>query len=378
VEIMPVKRPGEKATKAQIMEAFDQLEAERKALETENKKLQSEVKAKNDQTPVVTAVKMPVNEPIKKEEKTMNQTTVIQPVINDKMNYTLDILGKLQLGFGSTISELSEKLTTEANKLSELRSFVSKEIEELQELHNLEVTENSLDTLIEEYQTSAKTFTEEFSTRKETLEQETLELKKSWQKEQEEQQKTIKERNQNQSKLEQRDQEEYEYELQLTRELEEEQYALNQQRLYQELADIKQAQEKEWTEKEKAIADQEKQQKEAKEKVESFEKERESAIKKAKDEGKGIGNYQAKIKSDMVAKEMEGQKRLYEQRITSLEETININLERIANLSKQLESAQKQAQDLAVKAIEGAANMNSLQTFKELAMEQAKSQSKAK
>jgi hypothetical protein len=47
-------------------------------------------------------------------------------------------------------------------------------------------------------------------------------------------------------------------------------------------------------------------------------------------------------------------------------------------LAKQLESALKQVQDLAVKAIEGAANINSYQAVKEIAIEQAKTQMKNK
>ncbi len=374
---MAVKRPGDKATKAQIMDAFDQLESERKELEDQVKKLQKEVKEK----PVIVQQPQPSVKEIKPVQEVKEIKPMIEqkpPVIDDKMNYTLDILAKLQLGFGSTISELSEKLTTEAGILQQFRTLVNKELEELKELHDLEVVEETLDTLIENYQGSSKQFKEEFTTRKETLEQETLELKKAWQKSQEEYQITIKERNENQTKSLQRDEEEYQYDLNLRRELNEEQYQITQQALYHELAEIKQEQEKQWNEKEKAIADREKQQKEAKEKVESFEKEKEAAIKKAKDEGRGLGNYHAKIKSDMLGKEIEGQKRLYEQQIQSLEETINVNNARLMKLSQQLESAQKQVQDLAVKAIEGTANINSLQAFKDLAMEQAKSQGKIK
>jgi CRISPR/Cas system-associated endonuclease Cas1 len=85
-----------------------------------------------------------------------------------------------------------------------------------------------------------------------------------------------------------------------------------------------------------------------------------------------------KIKSDLYAKEVEGQKRFYEGRIESLEDTISNQSERLTSLSKQLESALKQVQDLAVKAIEGSANANSYQTLKEITLEQAKSQAKTK
>jgi chromosome segregation ATPase len=64
--------------------------------------------------------------------------------------------------------------------------------------------------------------------------------------------------------------------------------------------------------------------------------------------------------------------------LQSLEQTINNQETRIQNLSKQLESALKEVQYLAVKAIEGSANINSYQAIKEIALEQAKSQVKNK
>lgn len=362
-----VKKPSDKATKAQILEAFDQLMEEKKTVETQLKQIQKEqVKSP---TPVAVKEKQTSEAP-----KAMNQTQIVQT----KMNQTLEILAKLQMGFGSTVSELSEKLTTEASKLQEIRGLVATEVEQLQELHTLEVADDTFDTLIETYETSSKAFKEEFSESKETLEQQTLALRKGWEKEQEEHKRAIKERNVNQSTAHQRDVEEYKYELQLARKLNADEYAQRQKSLYKELEELRQEQEKQWAEREKAIAEREKQHEEAKVKVEAFPQEKEAAIKKAKDEGKGIGNYNAKIKSDMFAKEVEGQKRLYEQRLQSLEQTIQAQEARLQSLAKQLDAAQKQVQDLAVKAIEGAANMSSLQTFKDLAMEQAKAQGKTK
>jgi chromosome segregation ATPase len=80
----------------------------------------------------------------------------------------------------------------------------------------------------------------------------------------------------------------------------------------------------------------------------------------------------------LYAKEVEGQKRFYEERLQSLELTITNQETRLQNLSKQLESALKQVQDLAIKAIEGTSNLNYYQAIKEIALEQAKSQVKNK
>jgi hypothetical protein len=85
-----------------------------------------------------------------------------------------------------------------------------------------------------------------------------------------------------------------------------------------------------------------------------------------------------KIKSDLLMKEMEGQKQNYELQIQGMLQTIQNQESRIASLSKQLDSALKQVQDLAVKAIEGASNLKSFEAVKEIAIEQAKTQQKNK
>lgn len=361
-----VKKPSDRNTKAEILGAYEELLEERKAVETQLKQLQKELKAKP---------------PVASQENHHQPVTAMNqpPVVQDKMLYTIDSIVKLQLGFGSAVSELSEKLTSEAAKLEELQRFVTEETQQLEDLHNLEeIQEETLDTLIQAYEDNSKAFQEEISQRREALEQEIQELKKAWEKEQEEHKREINEQNETHSKARQRDAEEYTYDLALRRSLDKDEYEQNQKRLYKELEEAKQEQEKQWTEREKAIAEREKKFEELKTKVEAFEKEKEAAIKKAKEEGKGIANYQVKVKADLQNKEIEGNKRFYELRIQSLEQTIQNQEARIQNLSKQLDAALKQVQDLAVKAIEGSSNVSSYQAFKEIAMEQAKAQLKNK
>lgn len=358
-------KPSDKNTKAQILEAYDQLAQEQKALEAQLKQLQKEAK---DKPTVASTQKTP-------QLAEINQ----QQVTSDKMVLTIDSIIKLQSGFGSTVSELSEKLTTEAAKLAELQNSVAEEIQQLEELHDLaEIKEDTLDVLIQVYEDSSKAFQEELSQRRETLDQEIQELRKAWEKEQDEYKRTIKERNDEQGKIRQRDAKEYDYELALQRSLNDDEYEQTQKLSYKQVEEAKQEQEKTWSEREKAIAEREKQFEELKVKVEAFEKEKEAALKKAKEEGKGIANYQVKVKADLQNKELEGNKRFYELRIQSLEQSIQSSEARIQNLSKQLDAALKQVQDLAVKAIEGASTISSYQAFKEIAMEQAKGQVKGK
>ncbi|WP_424097138.1 hypothetical protein [Moorena producens] len=356
------RKPNSKNTKAEILEAYKELLAERNALEKEMKQMN------NAATPQVSTV-----------EKKQTNGSVSAKVMKDKMMYTLDSLVKLQLGFGSSVSELSEKLTSEAAKLEELRTGVTEETQQLAELHNLsEIKDETLDTLIETYQNNSKAFDEEIYQRREELELEMNQLQQSWYKEQEEQQRAIKERNEEQNKTRKRDAQEYDYNLALQRSLDEEAYKHNQEGLYKELEETRQQQEKQWAERENAIAEREKQFEEAKTKVEAFDQEKSVAIKKAQEEGKAIASHQVKIQADLQNKELEGNNRVYQLRIESLEQTIKESSARIHSLSQQLDTALKQVQDLAVKAIEGASNINSYQALKEIALEQAKNPTKGK
>jgi hypothetical protein len=361
-----VKKITERNTKAEILEGYTQLQEEKKALESQVKQLQKESKDKPS---------VPSKQTLQPHTTEMNAPQTVQ----DKMKFTIDSLEKLQWGFGSAVSELSEKLTSESAKLQELQHKVAEEMQQLKELHNLdEIEENTLDTLIQTYETNSKTFAEEIGQRREAVEQEIQELKKAWEQEQEEHKRTTTEHHEQQRKTRQRDIEEYEYDLALRRNLDNDAYQQNQKHLYKELEENKQAQEKQWDEREKAIAERENKFEELKTKVEAFEKEKEAAIKKAKAEGEAIAKKQVASQEDLQSKDLEGQKRNYELRIQSLEQTIQNQEARLHNLSKQLDAALKQVQDLAVKAIEGASNINSYQALKEIAMEQAKGQAKLK
>jgi hypothetical protein len=362
------KKVSDKNTKAEILEAYKEATEAKAALESQLKQLNHGKSANvSEQQTAVQEKSVEVN-------KSM---TLVQN--KERMQSTIDNLILLQFGFGGAVSELSEKLTSEASKLEELRRTVGGEIQHLQELHNLEdVAEDTLDNLIQQYEESAKTFADEISQQRETVEQDLLSRRQAWEKEQEVQKLAVKERNENQNKSRQRDEESYCYDLHLQRNLDSEEYDQRQQTLYKEIEEFQQEQEKQWTEREKSIAEREKLYAEVKAQVESFPKELEANIKNGKDNGRNIGNYQAKIKSDLLMKEMEGQKQNYELQIQGMLQTIQNQESRIASLSKQLDSALKQVQDLAVKAIEGASNLKSFEAVKEIAIEQAKTQQKNK
>lgn len=356
-------KPTDRNTKAEILAAYQEMAKEKAALESQVRQLKQ-------------SSKPPIPPPPKSPEPISSQAPKTE---QQRMKDTIALLMKLQLSFGNSVSDLSEKLTIEAAKLEALQHQVDEEISQLTELHNLsDIEDHTLDTLLAEYEQNYTQFQAELTDRKESLELEFFNLKKSWDKEREDSLCQSRERDEDYGKTTQRETEEYQYELELQRHLEAEQYARSQEERYRELEEMQQQQQKAWEEREKAIADREQQFAEAKQKVEAYPKELEATLKRGKENGRNIAHYQSKVKADLKQKEVEGQKQFFELRLNALENSIRDRETRIQSLTKQLESALKQVQDLAVKAIEGSANAHSLQAMKDIALEQAKNQPRSK
>ncbi|MGB3405763.1 MAG: hypothetical protein WBA77_23990 [Microcoleaceae cyanobacterium] len=355
------KKISDRNTKAEILAAYEELKKEKSSLQSQMNKL-SNPKTQNGAGG--TEFLMLKNGNSSKQSK---------------MQQTIDGLTLLQSSFGNAISELSEQLTQEATVLQNVQQAVELELEQLNDLHSLEtVDDETLDNLITQYEESAKAFETELTERREILEQNIQTQQKAWEKQQEDYQRQRQERSETYKKTLKRDNEVYHYNLQLQRERDIDEYDQNQYQLHQQLEETRQVKEQEWQQREEEISLKEKEYAEVKAAVEAFPEKLENTIKKAKESGRGIGYSQAKVKADLLAKEMEGQKQFYELRIKSLSETIHTQESRLQNLSKQLDAAQKQVQDLAVKAIEGTSNINSFQAVKEIALEQAKTQQKGK
>lgn len=372
------KQFSAKSTKNEILDAYNDLAKEHSDLAKEMTKLKKEIDTlrKDNKPAVVNVVNNDSNNdrgPAKKvvtEESTQNLTYTVASIIDE--------LKQLRPGFGKAVSELSDKLTSEATTLEQLRKTANTEIDRLKTLYNIEVSEATLEALIKEYEEKSKAFQEELKTKQTNFQQDILEKRKAWQKEQDEHTLKVKERDSNNKKAQDREQTEYTYNLTQARNLDKDAYEQQKKQLEKELQTIKEIQEKDWAKREEILAEQEKQFTEAKTKVEEFPKELEAAIKKAKQEGSGIAYHQAKIKADLAAKDVEGKKRVYDLKVQSLEETIAKQTTQITSLSTQLAAVLKQGQELAIKAIEGAASETSFQAVREIAIEQAKTQQKAK
>lgn len=350
----PVKRPTSRASKTQIFAAFDQLTSEYKKLAASPK-----------ETTVPSASSTASQQ---KSDPRTEQTTVAQ---------TIAALLALRGGFGGVVSGLSAQLTTEASRLATLHQEASDKAQQLALLHDITVGDGTLSALIEEHREKSVAHERELSEKQETAAAEVEAKTAAFRTEKEERTRAVAERDEALKKARRRGAEEYEYDLAQRRKAEAD--AHEQQRKAKEL-DLEEmigAKNKAWAEREQQLAAEDALHAEFKAKFDELPQRLEAAVKRAKAEGVGIASAQAKVKADLLAKEIDGDKRVFELRVKSLEATIKERAQQIESLSAQLSAALKQSQDLAIKAIEGASNSSTFQAVKEIALEQAKNTPKA-
>ncbi len=305
------------------------------------------------------------------DESTVNNaSTSIETIIAD--------LKGVRARLGESVGALQQQLLSEATRLQALRSEAEEHTTHLKALHGIEVDDETLRTLVRRYQETSKAADESFAAKKQGFEAELEGKKAAWRKEQDERARAGKEAEDAAVKARKREVDEYGYETERSHKADADALAQTRKSLQAEQDLAKEQHERRWAEREHDVAKREQEYAELKAKAAAAPKELEAAIAKADAEGTGIAKRQAKIAADLQQKTNDGKRRVYELRVAALDETIAKQNEQINELSKQLATALKQAQDLAIKAIDGASNSSSFAAVKEIALEQAKTSQKTK
>jgi hypothetical protein len=357
---MASKKVHAKSTRAEILDAYRELENNYQEL------LSKQVKAVT-LPPMTTETSSP--------KKTVPLPSAHTPAYMQEVVESLKQLGEK---FNVALSQLSTHLLVEASRLKDIRTTVADESGRLAALYNLKIKEDILGELLKQYASTAQQYAETLQQKREEVEKNWQEQIQAWAVEKEETLSRLHEQEASEKKSQKREDAEYRYSLTLGRTLSEDEYKQQQSQQQQVLAELEAKYHKDWEEREKALAEREKQFEDYKGKVERFPKELEAALKRAKEEGAGIARYQAKVKAELAEREFASETEIYQMKIKVLdEETANQKVQ-IERLSQQVEAMLKQAQELAVKAIEGSSSHSSFQALKEIALEQAKNQLKTK
>jgi hypothetical protein len=344
-----------KSTKTEILDAYEELVSEHQTLQAQLEELRAGQHTVAPRAPQVIEAK-PLTEMVK----------------GATVHEVLQGLSALRTGFGSACSALSAQLTTEVTRLAALRSDIATQTSELQALHGLEVTAQTLAELLQKYTEAAERFDTDMQQQRQAFEREMAERRAAWQQEQETQTRFLRERDTSLRRRREREAAEYAYARERTRKQDTDTYAQQQKTLYAALDEFVQSKQRDWQARESAIAEQERLFAEYKAKVEAFPAELEAAVQKATTEGRRLVETDAKVQADLQAQDIAGERRISELRSKALRDTIDKQAQQIDQLARQLSAVLQQAQDLAVKALEGTSTSGSYQAMREIALEQAK------
>lgn len=320
-----------KDSKAKILEDFQKILAERQ-------KIESRVATKEEEA-----------------EKEQNKL-----VVAAASQYTVDSivrgLADLQLEFGGVVNGLSTRLTTETTKLDELKSAIAVETRHLDELKQTRVVADALHILTQEHQENLRLLEERLQRDRESLEKDLTETRKTWQREQEEFDIALNESNEILSRERQRQEADYEYEIVRSRKIATDEFEETKRQIEQEIQQTSQVKEKQWTERERILSDNQTLFTEYQNKIATIPTELEEAIKKAREEGIREANQEAKVKADLFEKEWESSKQGYDLQIQALEGKIQRQTEQITEISTQLQTTLRQSQELAMRAFQTSSN----------------------
>lgn len=272
--------------------------------------------------------------------------------------YTVDNIvngtASLQLDFGGVVTNLAERLLDESKKLDALKKAIAIEHSNLEQLQKIRIVADALYLLKKEHDEKLSTMETDISRQMEKIEKEMTKVRKGWSKEATENEAEIKEEEQLTVKQRDQETENYNYEKERSRRIEMDKYKEEKRIQERELLSQKQIKEKNWKEREAYLT----------EKQAEFDRNQseiaghEEVLNKIYEEQKGKAIEQAKrdakIKTNLIEKEWAAEKKGFELRISALEASIQRQIEQISELTSRLQSANNQAQNLAMRAFQGA------------------------
>jgi hypothetical protein len=290
-------------TKAEILNAYEELVAEIKKQQQENTALRQEVGKK--------------------------QALVEKAAATVKAGAAMNIQ-QIRKALDEQLEKLETALTEEQKKFEMLEEAVKVEEAQLKNLYQIKAEAESLEALTITHRQAKEKLEEEMAERKKQMEESALEAKTKWE----------------------REAEEYQYNLKLQRRNEQDAYDEKKEKLEKEMAERKAEFGKNIAEREQAIAAQEDELKHLRKEVEAFEGRLQKAVADAEKAVTASLTREFEYKQKLEVKDLEAELKLRDQMIQSLESKIKEQQELLASMSVKTDSASQQVKDIALKAIE--------------------------
>jgi hypothetical protein len=287
-----------------------------------------------------------------KEEQAQKQ--IDQQTLAKATQYTVKLivnqLAQTQLDFGSTINQLSEKLTSQADKLEELTTAIAVANNNLKQLEKVRLAADALDILKQEHQQKLTAIKTEASAKIEQIEFHRHQIHKQWQKQQQEFEQKQAEDAANLTKQREQEKTDYQYQTERQQQIDRDDYQEYQRQQERELTQLTREKTKDWTAREKVLNEQKHQYEQHQKLISTFEEKLKQQTNQAREKAIKEADLQAKIKADLIEKEWLATQQGYQLKIKSLQETMVKQAQQIEQLITQLQEATTQTQNLALKA----------------------------
>ena len=280
---------------------------------------------------------------------------------------------QLKVAINKELTLLSDKLEAEAEKYENLKKAIEIKQSELNDIYGVEKESAELAIILEAQKRTQADFEnemrekrmqleDELSDKKLRLENEIKQTKDQWEKDKAAHQATQEEAKNNLAKERKRESEEYDYQLKRRRQLEENKLADQLEELEKELALTKEAFDKQTQEKttelsarEKLVSERELKMDELQDKVDAYPVELDKSVQSAVKEVTDRLTREFNQNEQLLKKGFDGEINVLTAKISALEAIVKEQVKQIEKLNQQQEKAYEKVQDIANKAVSGAA-----------------------
>ncbi len=265
----------------------------------------------------------------------------------------LEGLSRLRALVGSTLSELGDTMTEQAEKAEKLNRAIRLQEDRLKELRDIDVAADTMAKLAAAYDEELRRLQQahdetmeqleaEARHKRAALDQDIEESRARWEREQQETQRSR-----------QQEEEEYRYSRDRARRQEEQEHEEKLAALERQLKQMQQTAEEEIARRKSEIAAREEELEQRMAEIEAFPQRLEEAVQRARDEVRAEMERQAEHERALAQVERDWERKSFEQTISHLE-NVNRGLEKkVQELAQDLRETRKQLNSIAERAVEG-------------------------
>jgi hypothetical protein len=332
------ERPVKKGAKGEALKAYNEMR--RRMQEEKETDIKTTLMLEEEQRTVASALAQPDDE-------------IIKSITDIKIQIAKDL------------DSISEKRLTEFKKLSEIEKAVAIESKKLQELYEISQGAESLTALVRTQEELRQKFDKEMNEKKTAFNVEMDDARKKWEKERISIEEDVKEHRTRTDRERKQEEEEYVYKTAKKRQTETDAYEQKKTAMEKELAQKREAIDKDFGIREAALKTQEQELADLRKRAAAFPVEFDKIAKETEKIVRDRIEVQYKHQAEILQKEIEGERKLHAQAIASLEAKTNEKDSLIAQLTKKTDETGHQIQDIAVKAIDGASKLRVIREYPE-------------